>query len=57
MRKEVFPADAGYRFQRFVGPRKEPRTRQAFLHRDKIMCDEWEVVVPELVFEPAYQGE
>ena len=26
-------------------------------YRDKIMCDEWEVVVPELVFEPAYQGE
>ena len=21
-------------------------------YRDRIMCDEWEVVVPELVFEP-----
>ena len=31
MRKDAFPADAGYRFQRFGGLRKETRTRQAFL--------------------------
>ncbi len=26
-------------------------------YRDRIMCDEWEVVVPELVFEPVGRSE